>query len=75
MEVAVTDSVVIVAGDTHALDGVRATQATWLVDDLADALTALESQITAVVAPPADVPTGRNATVRLDVQVELVEWD
>lgn len=76
LQVVVTDDAVIVAGDETALAAITATQTTWLVDDLDGALADLASYTTAVVAPPADVPTGRNATVVLgDVQTELVQWD
>ena len=76
LEVVVTDDAVIVAGDDSALAAIAATQTTWLVDNLDGALTELAPYTAAVVAPPADVPTGRNATVVLgDVQTELVQWD
>lgn len=76
LQVVVADDAVIVGGDASALAAVTATQATWLVDDLDAALAELMPYTTAVVASPANVPTGRNATVVLgDVQTELVQWD
>lgn len=75
VELCAVGSCLIVAGDDEKLAPYRETAATFVVDDIVVAIDGLTDRGAVVVRPVADVPTGRNATVRVgDVQLEFVQW-
>lgn len=75
LELCGVGSCLIVAVTDEALAPFRDTAVTLIVEDLDASMTAMVDRGADVVRAVKTVPTGRNATIRIDgVQIELVQW-
>jgi hypothetical protein len=57
-------SILLIAGSEEALEPLRSTQATFLVNSLDEFRAYLEEKDAEIIRGPNKVPTGRNMTVR-----------
>lgn len=64
LELAQIGNILLIAGSEETLKPFRITQATFLVDSLDEFRTFLEEKGADIIRGPAEVPTGRNMTVK-----------
>lgn len=75
LELCGVGSCLIVAGTDEALAPFRDTAVTLIVEDLDASMAAMVGRGADVVRAVKIVPTGRNATIRINgVHIELVQW-
>lgn len=77
LELALVGEVLVLAGPAEALEPVRATQVTLIVDDLEETLATGRNRSGRLVRGPFQAPTGQSATLAYPggAVVEYVEWN